>query len=512
MGKQHEPIVDRSNLAIAALLLYAAAFAIWVIVQPGSAETRSLASDSAFIPVGIVAALLAWRTAAHPSHDRRTRRAWTLVGIALVLNWLGDGVWLILDLRHVEPFPSVADAAYLAFYPVLLAGLLSFPVSRHSLGERTTLGLDAGIVMLGGFMVVWYLVLGETLRLSGDSGLAKALSVAYPVGDLVLLFGIAIVVLRHTGEKVGRALSIMVGGMALFVVADLSYGRLSLEDAYTGGDWPDAFWMAAQVAFAIAALHQHRQLSAATGGERISRRDVQSISRLPYLAVVVSFALLVNVARGEAAYPLGGLLVGAVALTALVVGRQVTALRENIRLLADFHHLAVTDGLTGLQNRRRFFEIAELEFARAKRSGRALAIVMIDIDHFKVINDTHGHATADAVLTGVGAACTNALRSYDVLARYGGDELVALLPDTDLDAAAETASRLQDAVLLAGLPVPVTLSLGVATDEGCADLPTTLHRADAALYAAKESGRDCVRAFVAAVPTRVLTEVTSEGS
>jgi diguanylate cyclase (GGDEF)-like protein len=327
-----------------------------------------------------------------------------------------------------------------------------------------------------------------------------------------LLFGIAIVVLRHTGEEGGRALSIMVGAMALFVVADLSYGRLALEDAYTGGDWPDAFWMGAQVAFAVAALQQHRQLeTAGTGAERVARHQVQSISRLPYLAVVVSFAVLVNVARGEAAYPLGGLLAGAVALTALVVGRQITALRENVRLLADFHHLAVTDGLTGLQNRRRFFEVANLEFARAKRSGRPMAIVMIDIDHFKTINDTHGHATGDTVLTGVGAACSQALRSYDVIARYGGDELVALLPDTDLDAAAATASRIRDAVLLARLPVPVTLSLGVATDEGCADLPATLHRADAALYAAKESGRDCVRAFVAARPARELSELAREG-
>ena len=501
MGTQDEPVRDRSNLAILALLLYAAAFALWVVVQPGSAETRSLVSDGAFIPVGIVAALLAWRTAVHPSHDPRTRRAWLLLGLALFLNWMGDGVWLILDLRHIEPFPSVADAAYLAFYPVLLAGLLSFPVNRHSRSDRITLSLDAGIVMLGGFMVVWYLVLGETLRNSGDSGLAKTLSVAYPVGDLVLLFGIAIVVLRHTGEGGGRALSIMVGGMALYVVADLSYGRLSLEDAYTGGDWPDAFWMAAQVAFAIAALQQRRQAASTPGPDWVARREVHSISRLPYVAVAVSYALLVLVARGQAAYPLGGLLVGAVALTALVVGRQVTALRENIRLLTDFHHLAVTDGLTGLQNRRRFFEVAEVEFARAQRSDRPLAALMIDIDHFKAINDTHGHAIGDTVLTKVGAACSQALRRYDLMARYGGDELVALLPDADLDAAAATASRIQDAVLLAGLPVPVTLSLGVATSDGCADLPAMLHRADAALYAAKESGRDCVRAFVAAVPT-----------
>jgi diguanylate cyclase (GGDEF)-like protein len=115
------------------------------------------------------------------------------------------------------------------------------------------------------------------------------------------------------------------------------------------------------------------------------------------------------------------------------------------------------------------------------------------------------------VLSRVGVACSRALRSYDVLARYGGDELVALLPETDLEEAATTAARLRGEVLLAGLPVPVTLSVGVATDEGCIDLPATLQRADAALYAAKESGRDCVRAFVAASPARERGELAREG-
>ena len=508
MGTQDDPTTKpdagrryAGDIAVVALSLYLLAFIAWVVVHAGSAESRALVSDWAFLPVGVVAAAVGWSAANHSGLDPRNRRAWRFLALAFLLNWVGDMTWLFLEVvLHVAPFPSVADAAYLAFYPVLLAGLLSFGVDANSHRDRLTLGLDTGIVLLGGFMVVWYLVLGPTVRASSSSGLAKVLSVAYPVGDLVLLFGIAVVVLRRADDASGRALTILVGAMALFLLADVSYGWLSLRDRYTGGDWPDAFWMAAPVVFAVAAQQQRRAAAIEWDTGRREQLGVRPISRLPYIAVAVSYALLLLVARGQAAYPLGGLLVGAVALTSLVVGRQVRALRENVQLMADFHHLAVTDSLTGLENRRHFFEVAETEFSRSRRTGRPLAALMIDIDHFKAINDAHGHATGDSVLTSVAAACRRELRGHDLLARYGGDELVALLPDTDLDAAMVTAARLRDATVAAGAQVPVTLSIGVATSEGCTDLPAVLQRADTALYAAKQSGRDCARAFVAPIP------------
>ena len=492
---------NAGDIAVVALSLYLCVFVAWVVVHPGSAESRAVLSDWAFLPVGLVAAAVGWYASTHPGLDAKKRRGWRFLALAFLLNWVGDATWLFLEVvRHVAPFPSVADGAYLAFYPVLLAGLLSFGVGAQSRRDRLTLGLDTGTVLLGGFMVVWYLVLGPTVRASSSSGLAKVLSVAYPIGDLVLLFGIAVVVLRRAGDGSGRALALLVGAMALFLIADVSYGWLSLRDLYTGGDWPDVFWMAAPVLFAVAAQEQRRAALIEWDTGRSERWGVRPISRLPYVAVAVSYTLLLLVARGQAAYPLGGLVVGAVALTSLVVGRQIRALRENVQLMADFHHLAVTDSLTGLENRRHFFEVAEVEFGRSRRTGRPLAALMIDIDHFKAINDSHGHATGDSVLTSVAAACRRELRGHDLLARYGGDELVALLPDTDLAAAMVTAARLREATTSAGAPTPVTLSLGVATSEGCTDLPGVLQRADAALYAAKQSGRDCARAFVAPIP------------
>lgn len=128
---------------------------------------------------------------------------------------------------------------------------------------------------------------------------------------------------------------------------------------------------------------------------------------------------------------------------------------------------------------------------------------MIDVDHFKRINDHYGHGAGDAVLREVAARCSRVLRTSDLLGRYGGDELVALLPETGADGADRVAGRIRDAVT--GEPVQagsevlaLTLSLGVADSEGCRGLDALLHRADMALYQAKRRGRDQAAVWSAA--------------
>jgi diguanylate cyclase (GGDEF)-like protein len=162
--------------------------------------------------------------------------------------------------------------------------------------------------------------------------------------------------------------------------------------------------------------------------------------------------------------------------------------------------MATTDSLTGLRNRGDFFEVADLEFERLKRFGIPFVAMMFDIDHFKEINDRYGHAGGDAVLSAVGATCLRRLRSFDLIGRYGGDELVALLPQIEADGAFAVAERVGVAVrgtpvLFADDVIPVSLSIGIASAEGVETLPDLLHRADLGLYAAKKAGRSCARAY-----------------
>jgi diguanylate cyclase (GGDEF)-like protein len=161
--------------------------------------------------------------------------------------------------------------------------------------------------------------------------------------------------------------------------------------------------------------------------------------------------------------------------------------------------LATTDGLTGLSNRRSLFHLAERSFAAATRYGRPLTALMFDIDHFKRVNDTYGHGVGDEVLREIARRCESGVREVDILGRYGGEEFVALLPETGLDGAMGVAERLRTSVggtpieTSAG-PIPITISAGVAAlGGGCASLKDLLEQADAALYDAKHSGRNRVR-------------------
>jgi len=170
----------------------------------------------------------------------------------------------------------------------------------------------------------------------------------------------------------------------------------------------------------------------------------------------------------------------------------------NAQLFEQVHQLSITDELTGLYNRRHFFALAEREFERARRYGRPLSTILLDVDHFKQVNDTYGHAVGDQVLRAVARRCRAALREIDVLGRYGGEEFVAILPESELGSARQTANRLRHSIADAPVdtdhvPLKITISLGVAClREDCLDLATLLNQADAAMYAAKRAGRNCV--------------------
>lgn len=161
--------------------------------------------------------------------------------------------------------------------------------------------------------------------------------------------------------------------------------------------------------------------------------------------------------------------------------------------------LANTDALTGALSRRHFLELAGRERARAAREGGGLAVLLLDIDHFKRVNDTHGHAGGDAVLRAFHATCATQLRAHDLLGRLGGEEFGVVLPATGREVARQVAERLRAAVaagpvtLPGGAAVAITVSIGLAfTASAAEDIDSLLAAADAALYRAKREGRNRV--------------------
>lgn len=160
--------------------------------------------------------------------------------------------------------------------------------------------------------------------------------------------------------------------------------------------------------------------------------------------------------------------------------------------------MARTDALTGIPNRRYLFELGERELSRARRFGHPLSALMLDMDHFNRVNDTHGHAQGDRVLQAVAQCCLLQIRDIDIVGRYGGEEFVILLIETDASGARSLAERIRGSVAqivlpTAQVPIRITASVGIAQlGEGDSDLDRLLGRADQALYAAKLAGRNRV--------------------
>jgi diguanylate cyclase (GGDEF)-like protein len=173
---------------------------------------------------------------------------------------------------------------------------------------------------------------------------------------------------------------------------------------------------------------------------------------------------------------------------------QKVALEEANERLAT---LAVTDGLTGLWNHRRFREELETAFARSRRMSEPLSAVLLDVDHFKLYNDAFGHPAGDVVLQRVAAIMRNACRAHEAVARYGGEEFAIILPGAAEDEAFAAAERIRVAITEAIWPErAITASLGVATVTPNDKMPDdVLQKADAALYASKQSGRNKVTHF-----------------
>lgn len=185
------------------------------------------------------------------------------------------------------------------------------------------------------------------------------------------------------------------------------------------------------------------------------------------------------------------------AIAGLIV--NLSDITQRNLLTAELEKLSETDALTQTLNRRGFLKIAEREFEHGRRTGQPMTFVMIDIDHFKGVNDTFGHAAGDMVLAMVADRCRQQIRKTDALCRFGGEEFLMLLTDASLEGAHTTVSRIQGEIAAGRVPtikgeVTVTASFGIAiVDPRSLDLESALRLADEALYEAKNSGRDCIR-------------------
>jgi diguanylate cyclase (GGDEF)-like protein len=368
--------------------------------------------------------------------------------------------------------------------------------------------------MTGVVTFSWYFILGPTVMQGGETLFAKIVSTAYPLCDLVLISCLLLLAARANEGATRLAVGLLALALATIVITDSIYDYQSLNNAYnTGGlldvGWPLGFMMmglSARVLRLAGATPQRSTgsepgpPSAPVAAPRLWR------SLLPYAFIPAVGLLLIYTwhTHGHDALK-AGVVLGVAVLIVLVVLRQIVAMRElhdmytNNEALsaanAQLEVMATTDALTSLPNRTLLYDRLEQALHMAQRQKTALALLLLDLDRFKDVNDTLGHQCGDLLLQQIGPRLQSLVRASDTVARLGGDEFAALLPATEAAGAIHVAHKLLNALsapfLVEGQTIDVGASIGIALcpDHGL-DAATLLRCADVAMYMAKRSHRD----------------------
>ncbi len=412
---------------------------------------------------------------------REDRLAWCLLG-AGVLAWsVGDIYWWrVLAVMEEPPFPSISDALYLALYPLGYAGIVLLVKSRvrrfHA--SQWLDGLSAALLITASAAV---LVLPPIVAATEGSVAAVATNLAYPLGDLLLLALLALLA-GVTGWRPGGAVGLLGAGCLVFAVTDGFFLYSVANETYAEGGLLDLGW---PLGLALMGLAAWAPSSRATLG----RLEGWGVLVLPGLVAAGSLAVLAinrySTSGNSYAFWLAA---SAIAVTFF---RAALTFRENIAL-ADSHRQAITDALTGLPNRRLFNDRAEQAVLRARRHGERIAVMIIDLDRFKEVNDTLGHHSGDVLLIEIARRLRRTVRESDTVARLGGDEFAVLVPGISDAAAAELVAEgltkaISEPIVVEGLSLDTEASIGIALypDHGD-DVAQLLQRADVAMYAAKE--------------------------
>ena len=423
-------------------------------------------------------------------HRPPRRRPWYLLAVSQFVYASADATFYVAhDVLHQEQFPALADLLYLSHYPILMAGLLLLVRQRTPRGDRASL-IDACVIALGAGLLSWLFLIGPLASDAQRSALVKMASVAYPAADL-LVFAVAVRLLVGPGTR-PASYRLLSASLLVVLATDTVYVLMQLTGTYTTGNVLDASWLGSYVLLGAAALHPSMRVLSEPSETPRTHTSRWRLGLLAVASLVAPATLVIPTTLGRAVnLPV---IAGASAVLFLLVVARLGGLVDEQR------RAAVTDGLTGLYNRRFFEATLALEAEHAVRSGRDLGLLVLDIDHFKRINDAHGHQAGDRVLRELAARLVASIRGGDVIARYGGEEFVVLLRNTSVEAVPETAERLRRAVgdvpvvLADDLWVAVTVSVGGAAWPVHAHSADELVRtADQALYTAKRLGRNRIQ-------------------
>ena len=613
---------------VGAVCILASIFGWWEL--PG----REVLDNLSFETLMALATILFFVSAL--SQPGKWRRPWLLVSAGLFAALAGSLIAILYTvLRGEVPSPSIADVFYLAFYPLVMAGLLQFPRAMATRAEAAGFALDAVAVLFGTGMIVAHFLIIPTLR-SVSGGLPSLLvAAAFPLGDVLLFFGLMSIVVRRRSLPRDASIATLAAALVIQLVVDLLLSHRTL----TGGGSLALLNSMAAVSWILVAWAGYERLrhKSEDGAQREIMIPGMFAYLVAYVAALAGFGVLLLAAGGILGTPLGAMILAAVAVTPLLLARQVLALHESgtlhelkgshetearfrslvtnssdtifvtdedtailyatpsaqsvlgyeadaltqyrlsdmvhpddlqhmmalvsrasaqpgssmrgewrlsdhegawhftetvianlledphvrslvftsrdigerIRFQNELQHQAFHDALTGLANRVLFKDRVEHALERVTRTDDRIAVLFMDIDDFKLVNDSYGHVLGDSLLVEVAERLGGVLRTSDTAARLGGDEFAILLEGTaDVAEACAVAERalalFGESFVLDTAELSISVSIGVALSDGSHTSAQELLRdADVAMYSAKAHGKDRLEVFEPAMQAAV---------
>jgi diguanylate cyclase (GGDEF)-like protein len=476
-------MTSRSTTWVAAgATLVLIVFASWLFFDWGGRAGTTIASSA--VSVGSAAFAAVCAVTAGRRACGRQRIAWLCFGVGLTGWVIGNAIWAyyLVALQEWPPFPSAADAFYLLLPLSAFAAAVFAPSTGPRAGIRVL--LDGILVAAAIFVIAWSVGL-HTLYDAGPHGLTFVLSIVYPFADVAMVTMSAALLLKSWP---GRRLSavLLFGAMVSIWVTDSAYAYL-LANPLESRDLVVAGWALAGYLAGIAAL-TYKPL---TPADRLRRSKPSRVQLwLPYLPI--PFAIVFGLGYLWPRTDVGPVLVTGLVLMMAALLRQLILLSENRQLQDAVAHIALSDPLTGLANRALFTDRLVHAMQLRERTAAPVAVLLADLDDFKLVNDSMGHTVGDELLRSVGARIRDSIRPGDTVARLGGDEFAILVEDAPAlaDQIAERVVRAFDEPFVVdGRTVYMRLSIGLAAAVGDADVSADelFKRADLAMYSAKRA-------------------------
>ena len=432
---------------------------------------------------------------------------WYVLTFGMLILNIGEVIFTYYEnvLGINAPFPSLADVFYLVAMPCFTAGLVLVHRSQVP-GHQWANLIDALLIATVAGMLSWVFLMEPNAYDQTRSLLDRLISIAYPLMDLVVL--VAVLQLWLTSKTRLPAYYLLSASFVFLLIADTAYAAALLADSYLTGDPLDAGWLLFFVLFGTAALHPSMVGISEPMPQTETKLTWQRLVLLTGTSLIAPILLAYQAVLDEH-IDVPVIVGGSMVLFLLVALRMASMLGERKILERRLEFQAFHDPLTRLPNRSFFTERFEQALARSERQGSKVAVLFVDLDDFKEVNDSLGHETGDGVLVAVAHRLRGCLRPVDTASRLGGDEFTVLLEDIeDARGAVQVAKRilgeLRTPVVLGELETDVSVSIGIVLGEGPRErLGDLLRKADLALYQAKSRGKASYEVFDPGLQNRI---------